>query len=79
MGIKFKAEHVCEKCKKTFEWNDFELKRQNISSEHFDPETLPSGLVLAHMVEHKERGIYLIGVNCPFCSYDNVFLYDKNK
>ncbi len=33
--------HTCEKCRKVFEWNYFEIKRQNINSPEFKPEPIP--------------------------------------
>lgn len=73
MPIMFTDDHVCEKCGKTFEWNYFELIRQNIDSSQFKVETIPCGKILAHSCQKKSNDIYDVEVNCPYCDFDNHF------
>lgn len=75
MPIIFKDKHTCKKCGKAFEWNYFDLIRQNINSPQIKVETMPHGLILVHSCQQRGNGIYNIEVNCPHCDFDNHFTY----
>lgn len=75
MPIKFTDNHTCEKCGKVFEWNYFELIRQNIDSPQFNIELIPQMKTLAHSCHKRDNLIYDIEVNCPHCDYNNRFTY----
>lgn len=74
MPILFAGSHVCEKCKKLFEWNYFEQKRQRINSD-IKPEIVPQDKTLAHYCCQRANGVYDVEVNCPHCDFDNHFCY----
>lgn len=73
MPIKFTDNHTCEKCRKKFEWNYFELKRQNINSSRFEVESIPHDKTLAHGFQQRDVDTYDVRVNCPHCEFDNHF------
>ena len=75
MPIIFTDIHTCEKCKNVFEWNYFELIRQNINSKRFKVESMPHGITLVHSCQQRDNGIYDIKVNCPHCDFDNHFTF----
>lgn len=75
MPIKFTGDLVCEKCGEDFEWNYFELIRQNIHSPQFTVECIPCRKTLVHSCQEKSCDIYDVEVNCPFCGFDNHFTY----
>jgi len=76
LPIIFTDDHTCERCKKVFEWNYFELIRQkNIDSPQFKFEPMPHGKTLAHSCQNRNNGIYDIEVNCPHCNFDNHFTF----
>lgn len=75
MPIILTDDHTCEVCGKAFEWNHFELKRQNINSSEYNPEPMPHRKTIAHNCHQKDIGIYNIEVNCPHCNFDNHFIY----
>lgn len=75
MSIKFTDTHICENCGKVFEWNYFELKRQNIDSPQYIFKLMPQERTLAYSCHERDNLIYDIGVNCPHCDYDNHFTY----
>ncbi len=73
MAIIFTDNHICEKCGKIFEWNYFKSERQKIDSPQFKVESYPYGKTLVHSFRQRSSGIYDIGVNCPYCDFDNHF------
>lgn len=75
MPIIFTDNHTCERCGKVFEWNYFELIRQNINSSQLKVEPMPHGKTLAHSCQQRNNGIFDIEVNCPHCDFDNHFTY----
>ena len=75
MPIIITDNHTCEKCGKFFEWNCFELIRQNIDSPQFKVEPMPQGKTLAHNFQQRDIGIYDVEVNCPHCNFDNHFSF----
>ena len=75
MPIKFTDNHICEKCKKSFEWNYFQLIRQNVGSTTFKVEAMPQGKTLVHNFQQRDIGIYEVEVNCPHCDFDNHFSF----
>jgi hypothetical protein len=77
MPIIFSDKRICEKCGKIFEWNYFELVRQNIDSPQFVPETMPHRLTLVNSCHQRDIGSYDIGVTCPHCDFDNCFTFEK--
>jgi hypothetical protein len=62
---------------KVFEWNYFELIRQNIGSPQFIVEIMPRNRTLVHSCRERDNLTYDIEVNCPHCNYDNRFTYIK--
>ncbi len=62
MPINFTDNHTCEKCGKVFEWNYFELIRQNIDSPQFNIELIPQMKALAHSYHKRDNLIYDIEV-----------------
>jgi len=75
MPIKFTGKHICEKCKKEFEWNYFELQRQKDKFDMPIVEEIPRK-ILVHNFYKNNEGNYSVEVNCPFCDYDNQFSFD---
>lgn len=76
MPIIFTDNHTCEKCGKAFEWNYFELIRQNINSPQFVVESMPLEKTIVHICHQRDIGVYDIEVNCPFCNFDNHFSFN---
>jgi hypothetical protein len=58
MPIKFTDNHECEKCGKIFEWNHFEIIRQNIDSPQFKVESIPFNKTLVHICQQRDLGVY---------------------
>jgi phage FluMu protein Com len=79
MPIIFTSTHTCEKCGKVFEWNHFELRRQNINSLEFIIEPMPHDITIAHNCHQRDIGVYDIEVNCPHCDFDNHFTFYTKK
>lgn len=77
MPIIYTDSYKCEKCGKRFEWNYFELKRQNIDSPQFEVEYMPHRKTLAHRFHQIDKDTYLVEVNCPHCDFDNHFSINK--
>jgi len=75
MPIIFTDNYTCERCGKVFEWNYFELIRQNIDSPKFIVESMPQGKPLAHSCRQRDNGFYDIEINCPNCNFDNHFTF----
>ncbi|MDD4781916.1 MAG: hypothetical protein PHT02_15115 [Tissierellia bacterium] len=67
-----KGVHKCEKCKREFEWNYFQLPRDENVHE------IPTDLKLVHTYKHLSNNKVSIAVNCPHCDYDNLFEIDTN-
>ncbi len=74
MPIKFTGNHTCEKCKKSFVWSYFDLPRQRTESDMF-VDTVPNDKTLAHTCNPNNNNGYDVEVNCPYCDYDNHFVY----
>ena len=74
MPIVFKGKHLCEECKKHFEWVYFELEKSKLSSGVFMVEKIPNKpkAYRIETINNKHR----IFVNCPHCGYDNRFIYE---
>ena len=77
MPIKLSDTYTCDKCGKIFDWYYFELIRQNINSPQFLVETIPQAKTLVHSCQEIDNNIFKIGVNCPYCSFDNHFSFIK--
>lgn len=79
MPIIFTGSHICDKCKKAFKWNYFEIPRQKISSQQLMVETIPPNITLVHFCKKNGNGVYKIGVNCPYCDFDNIFTFSESE
>lgn len=62
--------------KKEFEWIKFEPIRTKLSSGVFQVERIPSE-PKAYKTEMINDNTYRICINCPYCGYDNRFIYEK--
>lgn len=76
MAIYFEAQHTCEKCRRSFEWCYFEPVRNRFDN-IIHVEEVPNNKTIAHQV-HLHNGKYSIEINCPYCDYENRFVYQKN-
>ena len=80
MPIKETGTYRCDKCHKRFEWTHFEIKRQQMKKSGFyDVDTLPAGRTLTHTFAPVEDNHFSVGVFCPFCHYDNHFIYESEE
>lgn len=77
MPIIFKGNHICEKCIKEFEWINFEIIKSKLSSGIFQVERIPME-PKAYRVECLDNDSYKIYINCPYCGYDNKFIYNES-
>ena len=78
MPIIFRGIHKCEYCKKEYEWVNFELIRNKLSSRHFIVESIPSE-PKARYVELIENGKYRVEINCPHCGKCNLFEHQEEN
>ncbi len=76
MPIIFKGNHICDNCKRRFDWIYYEMIKSRYSSGSFKAEVIPSE-PKAHCVENNADNTYQVYVNCPHCGYDNIFKYEK--
>lgn len=79
MSIEFTGTYICEKCKKEFEWNYFHLTRNRMSESAYICEEPPTYKTLAYLFEDKANGLVDVGVNCPYCGFDNQFTIPKKS
>ena len=75
MPILHEGIHYCEHCHKSFDWIHFELEKQKLR-EAITFEKIPDRLK-AHRFMPISSGQYEVEVNCPFCYYDNHFIYPE--
>lgn len=71
MPIVDKGTHICESCRKAFEWKYFEMVRSKLSSSNILSEEIPDGECLVYSCE-KYDGDIIYRVNCPHCDFENV-------
>ncbi len=74
MPIKYTSEHICEKCGKLFKWSYFEQIRTRSDSRIHFVEDVPNK-TLAHSFTENDNDTYSVEVNCPYCDYDNSFVW----
>lgn len=77
MSIKYTANHICEKCGKKFEWNFYDQRRSHLESESLFVEEIPNK-TLAHSFIKNADSTYNVAVNCPYCDYDNLFIWGES-
>lgn len=73
MPIVHSGNHVCEGCRKSFEWKFFQMSRNRV-------EAIPESIAkeaLVHAFEPNYKGGYSVAVNCPYCDHDNFFTFNE--
>lgn len=74
MPIRYSATHICENCKKQFEWICFQHIRTKLSETPYVNDAPPANKTLAYLFEKNADGTINVAVNCPHCDYDNQFV-----
>ena len=73
MPIKYEGKHTCEKCENIFDWAYFAPEKQEYGKSIYTVEEVPN-ITLAYLFSKNAQSGYDVGVNCPFCDYDNRFV-----
>ena len=77
MPLEYTDTHICEKCIKEFEWNYYNQVRTKFSEPLYVCEAVPANKTLAYLFEITNDENINVGVNCPYCSFDNQFKITK--
>lgn len=77
MPIEYSDTHICDKCKKKFEWIYFHQVRTKLSETPYINDVPPANKKLVYLFQESDNGLINIGVNCPYCNYDNQFTITK--
>ena len=78
MSIEYTANYICEKCGKKFEWNFFAKRRSHLESASLLVEELPNKTLVHSFIKNND-GTYNVAVNCPYCDYDNLFIWGEGN
>lgn len=74
MPEEYSGDHICQKCGKLFKWVYFAFTRQTLDSKNLVVEEIPNQ-VLVHSFHCNNDSSYNVSVNCPYCFYDNYFIF----
>lgn len=77
MPIEYSATHICDKCKKEFEWIYFNQIRTKLSETPYVNDAPPANKALTYFFQKEFDGKINVAVNCPYCDYDNQFTIVK--
>ncbi len=77
MPVEYSATRICDKCKKEFEWVYFHQVRTKLSEIPYINDAPPANKKLAYLFQENADDSINVGVNCPYCDYDNQFTTTK--
>ncbi len=77
MPVEYFATRICDKCKKKFEWVYFHQVRTKLSEIPYINDAPSTNKKLVYLFQENADDSINVGVNCPYCDYDNQFIITK--